>query len=104
MLTSKDLPILSGPGFDYIFSIYDCARKAYTAPFLATTLEQAKRFCVDQINVSPTSYFALYPNSFLLHCIGSFNHDDSRIESYSPYRIGTFAEIQNDVKESSKDA
>ncbi|QXP45066.1 nonstructural protein [Microvirus mar38] len=93
----QELPITVCFGNDYIFSIYDCARKAYTAPFLASTLEQAKRFCVEQINVSSTSFFALYPNSFVLYCLGSFDHSNGSIENVEPLKIGTFNEIQVDI-------
>lgn len=97
------LPILLGCE-DHLFTIYDYARKAYTAPFLASTLEQAKRFCVDQIKTSPTSYFALYPNSFSLCHIGVFDHSAGKVKDSGRVDIGTFAQIQRDVEDSAKNA
>lgn len=82
---------------DYLYSVYDVARKAYTAPFLSISHLLAKRFCVDQIKVCPTSYFALYPTSFKLYCIGEFDHNTGFVSSFDPVLLGDFSEILIEV-------
>lgn len=90
------------PGKDIVFSVFDDSRKAFTAPFLAVSVLQAKRFCLDQIHTSSTSFFALYPNTFTLYQVSTFDHSTGSF-SQSPFglkRIGTFADFLSEVNTS----
>lgn len=83
---------------DLVFTVYDGARDKYLAPFLAQTIVQAKRFIYEQINVSSTSYFALYPRSYKLFRVGVFDHNTGLIKTTERFFYGTFDKILAEIE------
>lgn len=83
---------------DLAFTIYDASKNKYLAPFLAQTIIQAKRFIYEQINVSSTSYFALYPRTYKLFRVGVFNHNTGSFKPTEKVFYGTFDKILAEIE------
>lgn len=83
-----------------VFSIKDKSRECFLAPFLCGSVEEAKRFIYQQINVDKTSLFAIAPSTYELVHIGKFNQKigllfDTKVSGQSPLHknYGTFKAI-----------
>ena len=62
-----------------VFSIKDLAKNKFLAPFLATTVDEAKRLVFTWLKQSPDSIFAMASHQFELVRIGEFNSDKGHI-------------------------
>lgn len=71
-----------------LYSIYDIKGNLYSCPFSALNDNLAIRVFYSLVS-QPNSNYNLYPDDFVLYCIGNFDDNTSNIVSCTPRPVLT---------------
>lgn len=93
-------PISGGSENVLLFALFDKTAQRFAPPTPAYNPYIVVRSVAQIISSTPSSPIALYPDDFVLHCIGSYNEVTGVISAFSPpfsgsnpTRIGSVREL-----------
>lgn len=79
------------------FSLYDKAAQTYLTPFLAPTVDVAKRSIKTSCERNSDSEINKYSSNFVLMSVGTFNETSGEVKGVKPSGYGTVKEILTEI-------